>query len=606
MKTQVKLVGLLLVFTVTTVCLVGIFPSSLYRYAHAGRAPPRVDRSMKTRAYTYGLPGYFSRKSHADIQLPSFWLRMSGTITDSTRTSGAILTAEPAVVENGGQVLVSWKNVPNPGERKPYYDWIGLYCPADAPSHKYLDYWFANESQTYSLGYGKVDFTLYNMRMDCEFRYFGNDTYTELMAISKRVQFVSGKEAPLHGHLALTGVPTQMQVHWTTGTKTVPLVRYGNDPSNLSLTTTGASRTYNYSDLCGPPANRSFNFIHPGYLHTVVLTGLKPNTKYYYQYGSGEVFSPVKSFTTALEGGDSTPYSFIVYGDMDQTPGAVATASLVKEEVEKGVSFVFHAGDLSYAVGYAFRWDIWMTLIEPYASLAPYMINIGNHDQDHLVGGAKDPSHAPGEGFHPPWGNFGDDSGGECGVPSYYRFQMPNNGNGIWWYSYDYGLAHFTVFSTEHDFTPGSRQYQWLLQDLKSVDRKITPWLIMLGHRPMYSSEKFPSEYRVITEMQSALEDMLLEYQVDVALWGHNHAYERTCAVYKQKCDLRGTVHIVVGTAGCWLDHVGTYDAPWSVHFEASYGYGRVKVANSSALLWEFIRDRDRTVADSVWIIKNH
>jgi len=153
--------------------------------------------------------------------------------------------------------------------------------------------------------------------------------------------------------------------------------------------------------------------------------------------------------------------------------------------VEDGASFVMHVGDISYAVGYAYLWEQWMTLVEPYSSLAPYMINIGNHDQDHLVGGEKDPSHAVGEGFHPPWGNYGHDSGGECGVPMFYRFHMPDNGDSVWWYSFEYGLAHYTVFSTEHDFTKGSRQYAWLEKDLQSVDRSITPWLILVGHRPM-------------------------------------------------------------------------------------------------------------------------
>lgn len=63
------------------------------------------------------------------------------------------------------------------------------------------------------------------------------------------------------------------------------------------------------------------------------------------------------------------------------------------------------------------------------------MLNIGNHEYDHDRGGDKDPSGAPGEGFHP-WyssGNYHVDSGGECGVPMYYRFHMPDNGHGLWW-----------------------------------------------------------------------------------------------------------------------------------------------------------------------------
>ena len=78
-------------------------------------------------------------------------------------------------------------------------------------------------------------------------------------------------------------------------------------------------------------------------------------------------------------------------------------------------------------------WEQWHALIEPYATIMPYMVGIGNHEQDHNSGGSKDPSGASGEGWHPWWGNFGDDSGGECGVPMYYRFHMPDNGNALWW-----------------------------------------------------------------------------------------------------------------------------------------------------------------------------
>jgi len=54
-------------------------------------------------------------------------------------------------------------------------------------------------------------------------------------------------------------------------------------------------------------------------------------------------------------------------------------------------------------------------------------------EYDHLAGGQNDPSKAAGEGFHPLWGNMGDDSSGECSVPMYYRFSAPSNGNGIYW-----------------------------------------------------------------------------------------------------------------------------------------------------------------------------
>lgn len=82
----------------------------------------------------------------------------------------------------------------------------------------------------------------------------------------------------------------------------------------------------------------------------------------------------------------------------------------------------------------AYIWEQWHAVIEPYATILPYMVGIGNHEQDHMSGGSKDPSGAPGEGFHPWWApGFGTDSGGECGVPMFYRFHMPDNGNAVWW-----------------------------------------------------------------------------------------------------------------------------------------------------------------------------
>ena len=119
------------------------------------------------------------------------------------------------------------------------------------------------------------------------------------------------------------------------------------------------------------------------------------------------------------------------------------------------------------------------------------MINIGNHEYDHTGTGGRDPSGATGNGWHPSWGNMGDDSNGECGVPMASRFTMPESpgSNGIFWYSFDYGSVHFTMISTEHDLSPGSVQYLWLEKDLASVDRSRTPWLVVSGHRPMYNSE---------------------------------------------------------------------------------------------------------------------
>ena len=92
-----------------------------------------------------------------------------------------------------------------------------------------------------------------------------------------------------------------MRVQWTTGVQYVPTVKYGLcDKGELDRTARGVSRTYAASDMCGPPANLSHHFVHPGYIHDVLLTALEPNIRYCYRYGSpGFKYSEEQSYGLA-------------------------------------------------------------------------------------------------------------------------------------------------------------------------------------------------------------------------------------------------------------------------------------------------------------------
>lgn len=58
----------------------------------------------------------------------------------------------------------------------------------------------------------------------------------------------------------------------------------------------------------------------------------------------------------------------------------------------------------------------------------------------------------------------------------------------------------------------------------------------------------YSSDQVVAKLMRKTLEPLLLKYRVDVALWGHNHSYQRTCPVANQVCDYKtGIVHVVIG-----------------------------------------------------------
>lgn len=64
-------------------------------------------------------------------------------------------------------------------------------------------------------------------------------------------------------------------------------------------------------------------------------------------------------------------------------------------------------------MGEARRWEWFFNEIEPLATRVPYMVSLGNHEWDWS-----------GQDFLPSWGNYGEDSGGECGVPYMKRLDM--------------------------------------------------------------------------------------------------------------------------------------------------------------------------------------
>ena len=521
-----------------------------------------------------------------------------GQFFDRHTNTTVELRVSPEVVSSGDTVGVAWRGVHSPSKD----DWIGFYCPRDAKVSHYLDFYNVKEIPEHYTSSGKFSVQVYNLRSSCEFRYYSvNKEDLTLVAKSNELKFAGGLEDALYGHLALTGHNGEMRVMWVSGVDTKPVVRYGYTNDVLKFKVTGTSQTYTANHMCGPPAAAAENFVNPGFFHDVLLAKLKANTRYYYQFGAGSGWSKIYSFETPPLIGTRDSFKFITYGDMGVYPPAAPQVALLvaKEAENRGVKFVLHQGDLSYAEGYAYLWDQWLSMIEPISTRIPYMIGMGNHDQSHLIGGGKDPSKAEGNGFHPQWGNYLDDSGGECGVPPYYRFHMPDSGNSIWWYSFDYGMVHFVMMSTEHNFTAGSKQYQWLESDLASVDRTVTPWIILAGHRPMYCSIDFPSDFQVSLYMQEALEELFHKFRVDLGLYGHYHSYERTCSVYKQKCTVDGMVHIVVGTAGASMDGYPARNVEWSEYCNThTIGYGRVTVVSDKELHWEYISADDGSVMD--------
>lgn len=77
------------------------------------------------------------------------------------------------------------------------------------------------------------------------------------------------------------------------------------------------------------------------------------------------------------------------------------------------------------------------------------------------------------------------------------------------------GPVHFIMMDTEMSAYNGSEQLYWMITDLQSVDRSVTPWVIVMGHRPMYSSTSSRDKWDLADgPWWPDVERVLMEFQV--------------------------------------------------------------------------------------------
>jgi hypothetical protein len=533
------------------------------------------------------------------------------------------ISASPLVLTRSGQnVTVSWSGLPRPN----VHDFVAFYSPANRPDLDYIGFKSVTQSIGWQDGSGSLTFTMVNMRSSFNFRLWSCTSAKNCRAIatSNNVTFASLNE-PQQGHLSLTRDPHEMRVMWVSLNGSKPCVQYGTSPYKLTNRAYGTSASYTRAQLCTSPANLTTNFISPGQIHTVLLSNLGLNTIYYYRFGDGSNFndeglwSDTFSFRTSPGVGRDQGVHFIAYGDLGVNPpwpirqeiqgpsGKTVKWVLRDLASEPKPSLVLHVGDISYARGYAYLWELFFHQVQPIATQVPYMVCIGNHEYDYV-----------GQPWKPDWADYGTDSGGECGIPYNSRFMMPGLApeSRNLWYSFDYGNIHFVFMSSEHNFLVGSEQWKFLENDLRSVDRSKTPWVIFSGHRPMYTSSELGRDIGVNKHLRDNIEPLLIKYGVNLCLWGHVHQYERTCGLQNFTCaesDNDRPVHVVVGMGGnswqvSWGNH-GTgenYQPDWSIFRSMNWGYSHLWT-NATHLRFQYLGDQRGEVHDQFWLVqKDH
>jgi len=209
-----------------------------------------------------------------------------------------------------------------------------------------------------------------------------------------------------------------------------------------------------------------------------------------------------------------------------------------------------------------------------------------------------------------------------------HRYRMPANESGSntnMFYSFDYSFVHFISISSETDypncpFPPKfGDQIAWLEADLQAANsnRQQVPWIIVIGHRPIYSSGGgYESDGQPTSSayyLQQAVEDLFFKYHVDVYFSGHVHSYERMFPTYQSIPSFsyqmpNATVYVVAGAGGCIEGFSSWMPGPvpdWSAYrYNSSQGFGLMRVYNSSVLEWAFIRSNDGEVLDRFTLVR--
>ncbi|KAL7947640.1 hypothetical protein V8C42DRAFT_363945 [Trichoderma barbatum] len=478
--------------------------------------------------------------------------------------------------------------------------------------------------------------------------------------------------------IALSYVPNGINIHYQTpfGLGEAPSVVWGTSASDLSNTATGKSVTYGRT----PPCSFVVTTQCSEFFQDVQIGNLKSGTTYYYQIpvANGTTASDVLSFTTAREAGDSSEFTIAVINDMGYT-NAGGTYKYLKEAVDNGIlpcqsdwplcsngtstelpgggtipkeyDTPLPAGEIANQGGpqgggmgvlYESNWDLWQQWTNSLTLKVPYMVLPGNHEAScaefdgpgniltaylnkNQPNGSAAKSSLTYYSCPPSQRNF---------TAYQNRFRMPGDetgGVGNFWYSFDYGLAHFVSIDGETDY-PNSpewpfakdvkgnqthpfanqtyvtdsgpfgavngdytdkkayAQYQWLKKDLESIDRCKTPWVIAMSHRPFYSSQV--SSYQ--KTIRAAFEDLMLENGVDI------YSLDTFTGV--------SMAHIINGAAGNIESH-STLDSDPLLDIttyldQTNFGFGGLTVHNATALSWSYIHGSDGSKGDELTLLK--
>ena len=289
--------------------------------------------------------------------------------------------------------------------------------------------------------------------------------------------------------------PQEITIVWTTVGSSTGAVEYGTDLANLDQ-----------SVESGATASQ----------HAVRITGLQPDTRYYYRVISDD--APVAGgdeqhyFVTPPPVGTRAKFRAWIVGDSG-TGGAMQASVRDAMLVNVGLyrpDLYLHMGDMAYSSGtYSEFTDKFYAPYEQILRNTCVWPTLGNHE-----GGSSDSQTESGpyyDGYVLPVA--GEAGGLASGTEAYYAFDWAN--------------VHFLVLDS-HDTSrdPDGAMLQWAQQDLAATDQE---WVVAYWHHPPYTkgSHDSDNEGQLVDMRENAL-PILEAAGVDLVLGGHSHIYERS------------------------------------------------------------------------------
>ena len=291
------------------------------------------------------------------------------------------------------------------------------------------------------------------------------------------------------------GTPGGVTVRWRTSTSTNSVVRFGASAASLTASASDSSLTTE---------------------HSVTLTGLSANTRYYYSVGSS---------SATLAGGDNA--TFFVTSPAAGSPRA--TRVWVVGDAGTGTAEQLQVRDAYTNFTGSTQTDLWLQLGDnAYESGADaeYQSNVFNVYSDLLKRSVTWPA----------IGNHDTDqsTAPAASIPYFQSFSFPTAGQagGVAsgtknYYSFDYANIHFvSLDSMASSRAPGSAMLTWLQNDLAANNKD---WLVAYWHHPPYTKGNHDSDADTeLIEMRQNVVPILEGFGVDLVLTGHSHAYERS------------------------------------------------------------------------------